>query len=386
MKIEIIIILFLFTLSKIIINKKFMNKICLIVRFKNERHILYEFIQHYILEEIDTIFLIDDNSDDNYFELNKEWLQPLIKSKKVIINKSIKNQVYDYNFYVKKFINYRWVLICDMDEFFFSVPKNSTLKSILVTQFSDKDYILIPWKLFTHNSKLQPKSVISNNVRTHSKLMDSVAVMAGSKGNKYIVRPNKVKYFKVHCCLFGKNRVKKHIFNNCHNNIIENNHYKTQSKEMLLGVKSSRGGGKVSDNKEDNKVSKKKYINYKNHLKFRYNKKCYKLQEKRSNLINKIKFRDQIRPLSFYYRSIDSDFDSKIKVLKLNLLSENTYKIIDYFYSSLTKDEILLLLTSNTITYQVNLKDELVNRDKIYFAEKTLLPIYYEGNGLDLPI
>ena len=46
--------------------------LCLTVRFKNERHIMYEFINHYLEEGVDRFILIDDNSDDNYLELNKE--------------------------------------------------------------------------------------------------------------------------------------------------------------------------------------------------------------------------------------------------------------------------------------------------------------------------
>ena len=68
------------------------NFLCLICRFKNERHILFEFINHYLLEGIDQIILINDNSNDNYYKLNKSWLEPLIKKKKVIIVKSKKGQ------------------------------------------------------------------------------------------------------------------------------------------------------------------------------------------------------------------------------------------------------------------------------------------------------
>merc|ERR1711988_1060149 len=97
MKINTILIICFLTITKLTLNMKYHNKVCMIVRFKNERHILYEFIQHYLLEEIDTIFLIDDNSDDDYMAYHKCWLLPLISSKKVIIKKSLKNQIYDYN-------------------------------------------------------------------------------------------------------------------------------------------------------------------------------------------------------------------------------------------------------------------------------------------------
>lgn len=56
--------------------------ICLIVRFKNERHIMFELIHHYLAEGVDCFILIDDNSNDNYLELNKDWMDDLIKSTK----------------------------------------------------------------------------------------------------------------------------------------------------------------------------------------------------------------------------------------------------------------------------------------------------------------
>ena len=79
------------------------ESICLLTRFKNERHILYEFINHYLEEGVDCFILIDDNSNDNYLEFNKEWINDLIESKKIIIKKTqSERQVADYNFYLKK--------------------------------------------------------------------------------------------------------------------------------------------------------------------------------------------------------------------------------------------------------------------------------------------
>ena len=54
--------------------------LCIITKFKNERHIMYEWIHHYLLEGADCIIMIDDHSDDDYLHLNN-WLNPLIKKK-----------------------------------------------------------------------------------------------------------------------------------------------------------------------------------------------------------------------------------------------------------------------------------------------------------------
>jgi len=57
--------------------------LCLIARFKNERHIMYEFVNHYLQEGVDCLILVDDNSDDDYMDLNKDWMDNLIETKKI---------------------------------------------------------------------------------------------------------------------------------------------------------------------------------------------------------------------------------------------------------------------------------------------------------------
>ena len=50
--------------------------VCIVAIFKNESHILKEWMEHYISQGIDKFFLIDHNSTDNYFHI----LQPYINS------------------------------------------------------------------------------------------------------------------------------------------------------------------------------------------------------------------------------------------------------------------------------------------------------------------
>ena len=256
--------------------------LCLTVRFKNERHIMYEFINHYLEEGVDRFILIDDNSDDNYLELNKEWMGNLIESKKIIIKKGTIGQEKEYNLHLKEIKQFDWLILCDMDEFFFSVPNNTTLKCLLNDELSMYDYIRIPWKLFKHDCYKQPKSVINDNIRTHETSIDPTSP---SKGYKNIIRTNVIIGIDIHVCHVKKNS-KVLILNECHNNLIQNNHYRTQSEEFLRGVKELRGGG----------VSKKKYIRFNQHKKNIYIKKCDLLKNKRKKLIDKCLERVQVKP------------------------------------------------------------------------------------------
>ena len=256
--------------------------ICLMTRFKNEKHIMYEFIHHYLAEGVDFFLLIDDGSTDNYFELNKDWMEDLIKSKKIIIKQGKLDQITEYNLHLQEIKKYKWLIVSDMDEFFFSIPKNTTLKSILSSQLSTFDYYNIPWKLFTHNCYNQPKSVINTNLYTHESLIDPTS---SSKGYKYIIKTSVIKRLKIHQCITKQNS-KNICIKNAHNKLIQINHYRTQSEEYLRGIKEIRGGG----------VNKNKYKDFKNHKKNIYNKKCNLLLNKNKNLINCILERVQIKP------------------------------------------------------------------------------------------
>ena len=47
--------------------------------FKNESHILKEWVEHYLFHGVDHMFLINDKSTDNYLEI----LEPYINEKRL---------------------------------------------------------------------------------------------------------------------------------------------------------------------------------------------------------------------------------------------------------------------------------------------------------------
>ena len=60
--------------------------IAVIAIFKNESHILKEWLEHYLNEGVDTFFLIDNDSSDDY----KPILEPFLHSKQAFLIKSKK--------------------------------------------------------------------------------------------------------------------------------------------------------------------------------------------------------------------------------------------------------------------------------------------------------
>ena len=260
-----------------------MISLCLIARFKNERHIMYEFINHYLEEGVDFFILIDDNSDDNYLEHNKDWINDLISLNKILIVKGNHNsQTDDYNLYIDRIKQFDWLIVCDFDEFFFSVSQNTTLKTLLNSELSHFDYIQVPWKMFTHNSYNQPKSVINNNLYTHSCSLDPTSL---SRGFKNIIKTRVIKHIDIHKCRI-KDKSQILLIEDCHNKLIQNNHYRTQSDEFLRGVKEIRGGG----------VHLNKYRHFDRHKRNVYDFKCESLLNKRKSLVDKCLAKTQVKP------------------------------------------------------------------------------------------
>ena len=246
--------------------------IVILTKFKNEDHIMYEWINHHFEEGIDQIILIDDNDNDGYLNKNK-WLNKYIINEKIIISKSIDTkQDIDYTNRLNLIKNHKWLIIIDMDEFIFSVKKN--LKKLLNEELISYEYIKIRWKLFSHRSVFQPKSVIESNIITHEN-NDPISKI----GIKCIAKTENLKYIHWHYCEFKKNPVNE-IMLSAHNQFVQINHYRSQSDEFLFGVKELRGGG-FDKNRYKNNYN----LNYR-HYSFDY--KCDILKKKRHNLINKI--------------------------------------------------------------------------------------------------
>ena len=296
---------------------------------------------------------------------------PLVKSNIATKKPEVTGQIKRYNEqldYVKKF---DWLIICDTDEFMFGVPKDSTIKSIIEKDFLDYNMIELFWKMFTHNSYFQPNSIINDNLITHSSKYDSSSV---SRGLKYMIKPKFVKEFDVHYCKLIEKKVKK--IESCHNNLIQMNHYRTQSDEYLRGIKEVRGGG----------VHKKKYVNFNNHKLDIYDKKCTLLQDKRKDLINKCLNRKLIRPNVYQ----ESSFIKNQKVIKLNIDCGlcNKLRTIFYHINNLEENENLVVIWRwNNEDPSGNFYDYFEPIENVYFInEDYKYPIYYEGNGSDLDL
>jgi hypothetical protein len=132
----------------------------LITRCKNEPFIV-EFVNHYINEGVDQIYIIDDNSIQNLYDKIKN-------DDRVTI-------IYDINFsngpelnilYKKIKGKYDWIICVDADEFITTKKNiNNTIKDELNTNFKDVDCIKIPWVMMAFNGiEKNPNCLLEENV------------------------------------------------------------------------------------------------------------------------------------------------------------------------------------------------------------------------------
>ena len=251
--------------------------LCLLAIFKNESHILKEWVEHYLNQGVDKIFLVDNGSTDNYYSI----LQPYISTGKVDLVKDNKKYA-QTELYNKHFLHkckaYDWVIVCDLDEFIYGRKYCNSIKDFLNKVHPSFSQVFIPWKMFGSNGydtmeKEQPSSVtstftkrINNNDTRHNRFRSFIY-----KGHikyiycKTIIRTKYLLKIGVHHSETSSNRyMTSYVLQNNHINtnkdfveinedIIENsalhlNHYAIQSLNWFMKVKATRGDINAANN------------------------------------------------------------------------------------------------------------------------------------------
>jgi hypothetical protein len=261
--------------------------LCLVAIFKNESHILKEWIEHYLNQGVDKIFLVDNGSTDSYYSI----LQPYISTGKVDLVKDNKKyaQVELYNkHFLSKCKAYDWVIVCDLDEFIYGRKYCNSIKEFLSKVHDSFSQVFIPWKMFGSNGydtmeQEQPSSVIStftkkiNNDDTRHNKFRSFIYKGPVKYIycKTIIRTKYLLKIGVHSSETLNNRnITSYILQNNHihpnkhfveinEDIIENsalhlNHYAIQSFNWFMNVKATRGDISAANNEN---VRNKDYFN-----------------------------------------------------------------------------------------------------------------------------
>jgi hypothetical protein len=242
--------------------------LCLIAIFKNESHIMKEWINHYINQGVDKFYLIDNGSTDNYLEI----LTPFIIEKRIELVKDNTRhaQTKLYNkYFLEKSKRHEWALVCDLDEFVYARNGYKTIKSYLNALHKTVTQIFIPWKMFGSNGyndldKPQPESVI----QSFTKRTDYDKTNIKYNLSKCIVRTSKLKWLWIHYhttidqnyilsnnkikMSFKREKLEEQFSEISEKTLTESylhlNHYAIQSFDWFMRVKATRGSSETSKN------------------------------------------------------------------------------------------------------------------------------------------
>lgn len=248
--------------------------VCLIAIFKNESHILNEWLNHYISQGVEKFFLIDNNSNDNYLDILRPYIDKGIVELSIDRRQSCQSAAYNDHYFIKC-KQYDWAIVCDLDEFIYARKGYQTIKAYLedVNQLMPTvTEVCIPWKMFSSNGfntmdKPQPSSVIQSFTKRayydKQTKCEGVAVIVDNR--KYGLRKNIVKTKPLlrldihnsettnkqsistydHITKIDLNgnseglcEIGEHVLEE---SFLHLNHYAIQSKEWFMKVKATRG-------------------------------------------------------------------------------------------------------------------------------------------------
>jgi hypothetical protein len=205
--------------------------------FKNETHIMIEWIEHYLFHGVDNIYLINDHSTDNIDEIKNLYNNDKIKFYDSDVDSGPYNRQIDiYNKYLTEIKNYDWFGILDLDEFLYS-PEHINLKDALQQVPNHINQIHINWVTFGSNDHVsQPISVVEG-FRKRISDIGNVNFLS----HKSLFRPHYLNNIDIHTHhVEGASENFSFIQNN-NNPLFLLNHYVIQSQNFFKAVKSQRG-------------------------------------------------------------------------------------------------------------------------------------------------
>ena len=135
---------------------KFVLSVCAI--FKNEAHVLNEWISHHLKEGVDHFYLIDNGSSDEYQPILEKYTDVVT----LFVDDAKHSQERLYNKYVLPLKeDSELMMIIDLDEFVYSRKEFSTIPAFLSSLPENFSSISMPMKLFGSSGHIvQPPTVV----------------------------------------------------------------------------------------------------------------------------------------------------------------------------------------------------------------------------------
>ena len=223
------------------LRRKPIYNISVLAILKNETMNLKVWLDHYIWQGVDHFYLIDNNSTDNPLSIINDY-------KSVVTYEKLDephSQLPYYKYMFKKYKinkNTKWLIVADLDEFWFSPFNNENLKTKL--NKCHKYVIYSNWLMFGSNGYINhPPDIRTALIKREPDLHILT---------KWIIRAKKFKshHLNIHSIKTSKIAKNKRIYDNVNFHL---NHYPIQSKEFFNKVKKTRGDAvhKGTDNIRD---------------------------------------------------------------------------------------------------------------------------------------
>jgi len=266
--------------------------------FRNESHILEEWIEHYLDEGVDQFLLCANKNDDDYKHITGRYDNVIVytdDSESIQLECKPPHNKYGTNIYSKMIYENEgeWFIIVDVDEFMYSRGKYKTIKDLLKERGAEFNQLIVPNPTF-HNKFpneiiTQPESVI-----------DSFTQSSHQRSVKSIVRKSSL----VKCRLHEHRVTGRTTSSNLKDDydlisdwtqskfeewrtyptgesFIHCNHYRYQSKDYFFKVKANRGYADRTDNliSAQNRLGEWQRANtqqYNNDFELKDKKKMYK--------------------------------------------------------------------------------------------------------------
>ena len=174
--------------------------------FKNEATNIAEWISHYALQGASKIVLVNNNSTDHWRDaLKKCAYQSIVEIKE---DSRCHAQITIYRDLLKSgiFSDYKWLLVCDLDEFAYARNNYTTIAAYLETfPLKQVGAIMLPWKNYgSSGHDKQPESLRSNFI-TRAKVPFPEPAPGFSRG-KYLCRVAFTRDVGVHHPVLKKDR------------------------------------------------------------------------------------------------------------------------------------------------------------------------------------
>ena len=231
--------------------------------FKNESLNLAEWIDCHAQEGVDRIILVNNNSSDDFqsaiASARYAGRVTLLSDDRIYAQQQIYNDAYKSHIQDSAC---EWLIVGDLDEFFYSRKSFATIPDYLATVPKDVSLISIPWKMFGSSGFIyQPESGVIQNFTWRDEYPEDCQISRpgmscpGWMNCKYIVRNASVETLGIHNPVIHDGKAilsnseptdKNYIFQPISEPLLATmnihvNHYPIQSQDYYNAVKRNRG-------------------------------------------------------------------------------------------------------------------------------------------------